>query len=138
MWKGRPTCQAVGNDIAPNRDQAHVLLIFSISYGFGRLSSPHTLHVNSHTLLINRALCLLHSTAQSKELTNLAIPPLFLFPSQKQSPPMAAHALYFAPTIFLLLIFNLHLHTTSADYGGWQGGHATFYGGGDASGTMGN
>jgi len=31
----------------------------------------------------------------------------------------------------------MHFKSAFADYGGWQGGHATFYGGGDASGTMG-
>nr|TKR97026.1 hypothetical protein D5086_0000217160 [Populus alba] len=43
-----------------------------------------------------------------------------------------------AATISLLL-FVLHLCVagTYGDDGGWQGGHATFYGGGDASGTMG-
>ncbi|KAG6600879.1 Expansin-A8, partial [Cucurbita argyrosperma subsp. sororia] len=37
------------------------------------------------------------------------------------------------PLFFLFLL----LSSTVADYGGWQSGHATFYGGGDASGTMG-
>lgn len=34
------------------------------------------------------------------------------------------------------LVF-LCLKSAFGDYGGWEGGHATFYGGGDASGTMG-
>lgn len=37
-------------------------------------------------------------------------------------------------SIFSLLFF---LHGAQGDDGGWQGAHATFYGGGDASGTMG-
>lgn len=36
-----------------------------------------------------------------------------------------------------LLVFVLCLQSTYGDDGGWVTGHATFYGGGDASGTMG-
>ncbi len=36
-----------------------------------------------------------------------------------------------------LLVFVLCLRSTYGDDGGWVTGHATFYGGGDASGTMG-
>lgn len=39
--------------------------------------------------------------------------------------------------VTLLLFFNICTRDAYADYGGWQDAHATFYGGGDASGTMG-
>nr|AEQ55269.1 expansin [Breonia chinensis] len=40
-------------------------------------------------------------------------------------------------SLMIIAFFMLQLHFTKADYGGWQSAHATFYGGGDASGTMG-
>lgn len=43
----------------------------------------------------------------------------------------------FSAISLLLFVLNLCFRGTFGDYGGWQGGHATFYGGGDASGTMG-
>ncbi|RVW42334.1 Expansin-A8 [Vitis vinifera] len=43
----------------------------------------------------------------------------------------------FSSISLALFLFCLCLQGTNGDYGGWEGGHATFYGGGDASGTMG-
>jgi hypothetical protein len=39
-----------------------------------------------------------------------------------------------AGVLFLLFLAR---QASAAGYGGWQSAHATFYGGGDASGTMG-
>lgn len=46
-----------------------------------------------------------------------------------------ANSLAFSSLLFSLFMFCLR--ETLADDGGWQSAHATFYGGGDASGTMG-
>ncbi|KAF7816554.1 expansin protein [Senna tora] len=43
----------------------------------------------------------------------------------------------FSAISLLFFVLNICLEGTYGDNGGWQGGHATFYGGGDASGTMG-
>lgn len=43
----------------------------------------------------------------------------------------------FSAFSLLFLLPLLNLQGIYGDNGGWQGGHATFYGGGDASGTMG-
>ncbi|KAK4792035.1 hypothetical protein SAY86_022470 [Trapa natans] len=40
-------------------------------------------------------------------------------------------------SVAMALLFIPFLRGAYADYGGWQSAHATFYGGGDASGTMG-
>lgn len=42
-----------------------------------------------------------------------------------------------APLSFVFLFLCCSVGGASADGGGWQSGHATFYGGADASGTMG-
>ncbi|XP_075514215.1 expansin-A4-like [Primulina tabacum] len=42
-----------------------------------------------------------------------------------------------ASLVLFSLFFNFSLRGAYGNYGGWQGASATFYGGGDASGTMG-
>ncbi|KAL0389127.1 UNVERIFIED_CONTAM: Expansin-A8 [Sesamum calycinum] len=49
---------------------------------------------------------------------------------------MVAKSLSLA-TVSFFILHMLQLQTTEADYGGWDNAHATFYGGSDASGTMG-
>ncbi|KAI7996193.1 Expansin-A8 [Camellia lanceoleosa] len=50
---------------------------------------------------------------------------------------MATNQFSFATLVFFILMINLHLEGTIANNAGWQSAHATFYGGLDASGTMG-
>nr|AFK36148.1 unknown [Medicago truncatula] len=50
---------------------------------------------------------------------------------------MAHQEFSIALVILVVLCINMNLQGVIADYGGWESAHATFYGGGDASGTMG-
>ena len=50
---------------------------------------------------------------------------------------MAQQEFSIALMILIVLFIDMILQGVTADYGGWQSAHATFYGGGDASGTMG-
>jgi len=50
---------------------------------------------------------------------------------------MAYQEFSIALVILVVLCIDMNLQGVIADYGGWESAHATFYGGGDASGTMG-
>lgn len=48
-----------------------------------------------------------------------------------------ANAMKNFPFLVLFIFISIFVHAVNGDYGGWQIAHATFYGGSDASGTMG-
>ncbi|XP_028113188.1 expansin-A8-like [Camellia sinensis] len=50
---------------------------------------------------------------------------------------MATNQFSFATLVLFIIMINLHLEGTIGNNAGWQSAHATFYGGLDASGTMG-
>lgn len=79
---------------------------------------------HSNTIRLSISLCLSRSQVWSQAVGESA-------------PESTAMSRIPASSVLLFVLGSCLRSAFGGDDGGWQGGHATFYGGGDASGTMG-